>query len=164
MASLIIIKKDTNQNKSSESPLSFEDYEETDTRSDILRKYVHKKSRKVYAFKIIIEDINQVQNQVKILKKLEHCQNIIHFYGLTYDGNKYYLVTEWAENGNLREFISKHGQNIEIRFRLRFAHDIAKGLNFLNAIKVINSRHFDLILKFWPLIFFFFHTDYLSRY
>ncbi len=81
-------------------------------------------------------------NQVTILKKLKDCQNIIHFYGLTYDddGLKFYLVTEWAEHKNLREYISSKGQNIEMKLRLRFAYDIAKGLNFLNSVRVINSN------------------------
>src|SRR5439155_20125834 len=98
------------------------------------------------------EHINQVKLQVTILKKLEYCQNIIHFYGHTYDEDKYYLVTEWAENGNLCEYISKHEQTIEIKFRLRFAYDIAKGLNFLNAVKV---RYKFLISNKMPRIYCF---------
>ena len=81
----------------------------------------------------------QVKNQVTILKEIKDCKNVIHFYGITQDsGDVYYLVTEWAEYGNLREYYTKHGQDIEIKLRLRFAFDIASGLNFLNVFKVIN--------------------------
>jgi len=41
-----------------------------------------------------------------------------------------------VQHGNLREYITS-GKNIVIKTRLGFAYDIAKGLNFLNAVKVI---------------------------
>ena len=108
-----------------------------------MRKYVHIKTKIDFAFKIVDKKhFYEVKNQVTILKQLKDCQNIIHFYGLTSDGRKYYLVTEWAENRNLREYISLHGQKIDTKLRIRFAYDIAKGLNFLNSVKVINSRNF----------------------
>jgi hypothetical protein len=123
-----------------ESPLPFDDYEETETfRGDKLRKYIHIKTKEEFAFKTVEKDhINTVKNQVTILKKLKDCQNIIHFYGITYDGcDKYYLITEWAEKKNLREYLTGREPNKEIKVRLGFAYDIAKGLNFLNAVKVI---------------------------
>ncbi|RIA93206.1 kinase-like domain-containing protein [Glomus cerebriforme] len=124
-----------------ETPLPFEDYIETEDeyRTERLRKYIHIKSREEYAFKTVKnEHVNQVKNQVTILKKLKDCQNIIHFYGLTNDGSKTYIVTEWAENKNLREYISERGQDIEIKLRIRIAYDIAKGLNFLNSVKIVH--------------------------
>ncbi|PKC03118.1 kinase-like protein [Rhizophagus irregularis] len=66
------------------------------------------------------------------------CQNIIKFYGLTSNGVKTYLITEWAENGNLRNYILNRGQNIELKLKIRIAYDIAKGLNFLDSVKVIH--------------------------
>ncbi|RIA99620.1 kinase-like domain-containing protein, partial [Glomus cerebriforme] len=124
-----------------ETPLPFGDYEEADDgyRTERLRKYVHIKTREEYAFKIIEnEHINQVKNQVTILKKLKDYQNIIHFYGLTNDGSKSYIVTEWAENKNLREYIKERGANIETRLKIRIAYDIAKGLNFLNVVNIVH--------------------------
>jgi hypothetical protein len=93
------------------------------------------------AFKIISEsedkDQKVVQNQVAILKELHDCQNIIKFYGITSDGNKRYLVTEWAEYGNLREFYqNKH--DFDLKLKLRISLDIARGLNFLRAVEVIS--------------------------
>jgi hypothetical protein len=121
------------------SLLPFEDYEEADEeeRSEKLRKYVHIKTRDEFAFKVVEQEhINNVKNQVTILKKLQDCQNIINFYGLTSDGARTFLVTEWAEKGNLRDYILNRGQNIDLTLKLRIAYDIAKGLNFLNAVKV----------------------------
>ncbi|PKY34056.1 kinase-like protein, partial [Rhizophagus irregularis] len=70
--------------------------------------------------------------------KLKDCQNIINFYGLTSDGFKTYLVTEWAEKGSLREYILNHEQNIDLKLKIKIAYDIAKGLNFLNSVKMVH--------------------------
>ncbi|CAB4434222.1 unnamed protein product [Rhizophagus irregularis] len=119
--------------------LPFEDYEEADEdskRSDRLRKYIHVKTKEEFAFKVVEQDhINDVKNQVTILMKLKDCQNIINFYGLTSDGIKNYLVTEWAEKGNLRKYIE---QDIDLKLKIRIAYDIAKGLNFLNSVKMVH--------------------------
>src|SRR5438034_10693796 len=85
-----------------ESLLPFDNYEEAEDgiRSDRLRKYIHMKNKDEFAFKAVDkEHINEVKNQVTILKKLTDCQNIINFYGLTEndDKSKTYLITEWAE-------------------------------------------------------------------
>ncbi|RIA92145.1 kinase-like domain-containing protein [Glomus cerebriforme] len=124
-----------------ETPLPFNEYNETSDkpRSERLRKYVHTRIGEDFAFKTIEKGYtDQVKNQVTILKRLKDCQNIIRFYGITSDGNQYYLITEWAENKNLREYINLRGQNIEMKLRIRFAYDIAKGLNFLNAAMIVH--------------------------
>ncbi|CAI2163025.1 16492_t:CDS:2 [Funneliformis geosporum] len=149
MESLINEKKGVNQTKIDnifqESLLPLNNYYATkESRGDKLRKYTDNTTMVELAFKTIDEKhYNQVKNQVTIFKQLKDCQNIIHFYGITSNGlnndkRKYYLVTEWAEHKNLREYISLHGQNIETKLRLRFAYDIAKGLNFLNSVKIVH--------------------------
>ncbi|CAB4477591.1 unnamed protein product [Rhizophagus irregularis] len=131
--------------------LPFEDYKEADEdsiRSDRLRKYIHVKTKEEFAFKVVDQDhINDVKNQVTILIKLKDCQNIIDFYGLTNNGVKTYLVTEWAENGNLREYILD--QYIDLKLKIRIAYDIAKGLNFLNSVKMVHRdiRSENIVIK-----------------
>ena len=160
-------EKGTNQKKIdeifNEFPLPFDDYREADEkpRSDKLRKYVYLKTLQEYAFKTVDQqNINQVKNQVAILKKIKDCQSVVRFYGFTKgEGDKYYLVTEWAEKGNLYKYINRckeNERNIDTDLKLRFAFDIAKGLNFLNTLKVINSEHSTLMLKFDLKSFFFF--------
>ncbi|CAI2165932.1 2504_t:CDS:2 [Funneliformis geosporum] len=148
MQSLINNPKSEKQNQNridtifNEPLLPFEDYEEADEppRTVRLRKYVHVKTKEDFAFKRVDkENYNTVKNQVTILKKLKDCQNIIHFYGLTKDDkDDFHSVTEWAENKNLRDYIISYGQIIEMRLRIRFAYDIAKGLNFLNSVKIVH--------------------------
>ncbi|CAB5368049.1 unnamed protein product [Rhizophagus irregularis] len=122
--------------------LPFKDYEEADEisiRGERLRKYIQVKNKEEFAFKVVDQyHINKVKNQVTILMKLKDCQNIINFYGLTSDGFKTYLVTEWAEKGSLREYILNHEQNIDLKLKIKIAYDIAKGLNFLNSVKMVH--------------------------
>jgi serine/threonine protein kinase len=138
MQSLIGKNQSAISNIFHESPLPFEDYKKTETRrGEKLAKYVHLKTGNDYAFKIVENEyVARVKNQVTILKKLIDCQNIIHFYGVTFDGCKCYLITEWAEQGNMRKFITERGKSISVKMRLGFACDIVKGLNFLNTVKV----------------------------
>ncbi|CAB4382351.1 unnamed protein product [Rhizophagus irregularis] len=140
MHSLIDDKKGIRFN---EFPLSNYNYlmSNDKPRSDKLRKYINIMTGDKVAFKTVKENhIVQVKNQIMILKNLEYCQNIIQFYGFTYDSSKFYLIIEWAENGNLHKYISLYGQNIETKFRLKFAYDIAKGLNFLNSVKILHRN------------------------
>jgi serine/threonine protein kinase len=123
--------------------LEFNDYVKTDKKSlkgVSVTKWVSVKNKdEEYAFKSISEkDKSSVQNQVTILKELHDWQNIIKFYGLTNDGNKWYLVTEWAEHGNLREFYTnnKHSFDSNPKLKLSISLDIARGLNFLRTAEV----------------------------
>ncbi|PKY37363.1 kinase-like protein, partial [Rhizophagus irregularis] len=67
------------------------------------------------------------------------CQNIIDFYGLTISESRTILVTEWAEKGNLREYILNYEQTIDLKWKLKIACDIAKGLNFLHSVRMIHQ-------------------------
>lgn len=87
----------------------------------------------------IVNNKNDIIKQVKILSKLEKCHNIIKFYGLIIEDNnvdKWYLVNEWAEYGNLRNYYLEYGP-LDVNVKLKFAVDIARGLNFLKSIGVI---------------------------
>ncbi|CAI2175513.1 10360_t:CDS:2 [Funneliformis geosporum] len=83
------------------------------------------------------EDISSLKSQVTILKKLKECNYIIQFHGLTSYADKFYLVTEWAEFGNLREYYQKYGP-LEVQLKLTFALDISRGLNFLSAVSIVH--------------------------
>ncbi|GBC13887.2 kinase-like domain-containing protein [Rhizophagus irregularis DAOM 181602=DAOM 197198] len=126
-----------------EERLKINEYEETDVaRGSRVRKWIDKKYSKEVAFKCVADEKdteeykNSVKNQVTILKKLKDCDSILKFYGLTCDGEKWYLVTEWAELGNLREYYSTY--DFDVKTKLRFAIEIARGLNFLRAIEIVH--------------------------
>ncbi|RIA82268.1 kinase-like domain-containing protein, partial [Glomus cerebriforme] len=111
-------------------------------RGNKIGRWFDKKNRNQVAFKTVVEEgdnddyKNNVRNQVTILKRLKGCDYILRFYGLTCDGEKWYLITEWAEFGNLREYYNNYDFNVEKK--LKFAVDIARGLNFLRSIEIIH--------------------------
>jgi serine/threonine protein kinase len=121
--------------------LKISDYEETDEsrKGGRVTKWVNIRNQgEEFAFKIISEEERlNVQNQITILKKLHDWQNITRIYGLTCEGMKWYLVSEWAEYGNLREYYTIFKGRLNLRLKLRMSLDIAHGLNYLRAIEVI---------------------------
>jgi hypothetical protein len=126
------------------TPLKLADYEQDDSEEPrkngrVTKWYNIKNKFEEFAFKVISEkeDKRIVQNQVTILKELHNWRNIIKFYGIVNEGNRYYLVTEWAEYGNLREFYKNHKDRFDLRLKLRISLDIARGLNFLRTVAVI---------------------------
>jgi serine/threonine protein kinase len=109
-------------------------------------KWVNVKNNEIFAFKRIFDMENPriMQNQVAILKELHNFQNIIKFYGYTtIDRNKWYLVTEWAEYGNLHYFYTNYKSQFDLGLKLRVAYDVARGLNFLRTVEVNYSNLFD---------------------
>ncbi|RIA89089.1 kinase-like domain-containing protein [Glomus cerebriforme] len=126
--------------------LPYTDFDETEGPTKKVRKFKRIKNgiNDFVALQLVADesskedDKNNIKNQVTILRKLEECRNIIQFFGLTTsDGNKWYLVTEWAEHGNLREYYKEFGP-LDVDLKLLFALDIARGLNFLRAVEIVH--------------------------
>ncbi|CAB4440823.1 unnamed protein product [Rhizophagus irregularis] len=126
--------------------LRISDYEKTDKEprprkeDGRVTKWVNIKNKgEEFAFKIVGEEERaNVQNQVTILKELHDWQNITRIYGLTCEGNKWFLVSEWAEYGNLREYYTTYKDRFDLRLKLRMSLDIARGLNFLRAVEIVH--------------------------
>ncbi|CAB4482672.1 hypothetical protein RhiirA1_473797 [Rhizophagus irregularis] len=122
-------------------PLKLSDYiQDKPRKNGRVIKWYNIKNYEEFAFKIILgkKDEKIIQNQVTILKELHDCQNIIKYYGFTRDENKWYLVTEWAEYGNLREFYTHFKKLFDLRLKLRMSLDIARGLNFLRTVEILH--------------------------
>ncbi|UZO15506.1 uncharacterized protein OCT59_006926 [Rhizophagus irregularis] len=136
-------KNEDNNNNSYVHQLEFIDYEKTDEKphkNGRVTKWVSVKNKsEEFAFKIISEEEkNMVQNQIRVLKELHDWQNVIKIYGLTYKGNKWYLVSEWAKYGNLREYYTNYKDRFNLRLKLRMSLDIARGLNFLRTVEIVH--------------------------
>ncbi|KAG9287075.1 hypothetical protein G9A89_023040 [Geosiphon pyriformis] len=89
---------------------------------------------------------NKIRNNVAILKKLEASFNIILFHGVIeeWDESKQlkslFVVTEWADLGNLREYYKNAGP-LSWTKKLSLAVDVARAMNFLRAVDIL---HHDL--------------------
>ncbi|CAI2173231.1 14958_t:CDS:2 [Funneliformis geosporum] len=94
-----------------------------------------------FAFKNISnakDDKLRIQNQVTILKEFQNYQYIIKIFGLVNHANAFYLVTEWAEFGNLREFYTYRKDRFDSELKSRISLDIARGLNFLRSAEIVH--------------------------
>ncbi|CAG8524522.1 6989_t:CDS:2 [Ambispora gerdemannii] len=81
-----------------------------------------------------------LHTQVIILKKLQDSTNIIKYHGLAEESGKRYLVTEWAEYGNLKDFYTQRGP-MDWKRKFDFAIGICRGLSYLRAVGII---HYDI--------------------
>ncbi|RIA96766.1 kinase-like domain-containing protein [Glomus cerebriforme] len=101
---------------------------------------VHKKIRmgeEVAIKEILGNDEKQLMNEVAILKKLKESQHIVQFYGIAKDAIAMYMVTEWCEYGNLREYYQGYGP-LDWHRKTQLAVDIARGLTFLHAVAILH--------------------------
>ena len=114
---------------------------------------VYKRKSKIdnnyYAIKQLDKNSNNVVNfkrETEILKTINH-HNIVKFYGIFEENNKYYLIFEFAENGSLKNCIEKYKSRFnnpkEIKplkenFVIKLFKDILNGLNYLHNNNIIH--------------------------
>ena len=78
----------------------------------------------------------EIRRQVNILKELKNSDHIIRFFGVSREDSKYYLVTEWMENGNLHEYYTTFKDHIDLKSKIKFALDICRGVSYLHECRV----------------------------
>jgi len=77
------------------------------------------KDNKYYAIKEIkiegeLKDkINEIQKEAEILSKFDN-KNIVKYYDSYLDKDKFYILMEYCDGQNLRDFINKHNKNNEL--------------------------------------------------
>ncbi|KAF0467435.1 kinase-like protein [Gigaspora margarita] len=88
-----------------------------------------------------IEINYELINELKLLQSFISNKNIITFYGVTKDNDGYFnMVLQYADNGNLREYLSKNFINLEWNDKLHIAKEIACGLSFLHENNIIHRN------------------------
>ena len=72
---------------------------------------------KYYALKEIIikeeDNINTTKNEINILSKF-NCNNIIKYYDSYIDNNKFYILMEYCDGQNLKDFINEYRDKNEL--------------------------------------------------
>ncbi|CAG8745296.1 32482_t:CDS:2, partial [Gigaspora margarita] len=141
-------KDDNNRAKlsiDSQSFLKLDDYEakfDYPPRGKFIHCRWNSASLSNYAFKeipqITNDQINDLSQQVAILKDLEDSEHIVRFYGIAVSSDElnYYLVAEWMEKGNLRDYYKNH--KLDWNKKFKFAIDICRGIAFLNALEILH--------------------------
>ncbi|CAG8816631.1 4296_t:CDS:2, partial [Cetraspora pellucida] len=87
------------------------------------------------------EENKNIKSEILILKRLKDCKHIIEFYGLVERDTGIYLVTRWAENGNLKKFYMENDAITFWNIKVNIALDIARALTFLHSVSIY---HHDL--------------------
>ncbi|CAB5383795.1 unnamed protein product [Rhizophagus irregularis] len=90
--------------------------------------------------KIIENDFKEYFIKLKVLRRIDH-SNINRFLGLTKDPNgNYFSVLEYANEGNLRDYLKINFDALQWNVKLQMALDITRGLMFLHTKKVIHGN------------------------
>ncbi|XP_037496967.1 integrin-linked protein kinase 1 [Jatropha curcas] len=74
-----------------------------------------------------------------LLRELRH-PNILQFLGSIVHGDEMILITEYLPKGNLDDLLSKKGR-LDLPIALRYALDIARGMNYLHEHKPLPIVH-----------------------
>ncbi|CAG8600693.1 34522_t:CDS:2 [Gigaspora margarita] len=77
------------------------------------------------------------RRELLILEKLDECQNIEKFYGLSEVDGKEVMIFEWTEMGNLKEIYNK--EHISWNLKARIVFEICKGIMFLDSIGIFHN-------------------------
>ncbi|PKC68367.1 kinase-like protein [Rhizophagus irregularis] len=104
-------------------------------------------NRGLVALKIIFNDnskekLNEVNEEfvkeLKLLREIDYHSNINHFLGVTNDSMSYILVLEYANEGNLRDYLRNNFASLEWNHKIQMALDITNGLKFLHSKEIIH--------------------------
>ncbi|CAJ0833609.1 8167_t:CDS:2, partial [Entrophospora sp. SA101] len=92
------------------------------------------------SYKHDIINMKEVINELKLLRKVDYHQNIIHFYGVTKNESKdkYLLVLEYADSGTLRSYLCENFESISWDLKLKFAYEIASAVLCLHENNIIH--------------------------
>ncbi|KAG2343686.1 kinase-like protein [Suillus weaverae] len=83
--------------------------------------------------------IKRIRRELRICANLKHA-NILPVYGYMYGFGPFIaLVSPWAENGNLSDYLELEGAALTLVRRFRILRDIIAGLQYLHAHSIIHG-------------------------
>ncbi|RIA87873.1 kinase-like domain-containing protein [Glomus cerebriforme] len=92
------------------------------------------------------DNMNKFLKELKNLRKVSFHPNINQFYGISKEplSNNYIMVLQYANQGNLREYLKNNFDSLQWKDKVRMALDITFGLKYLHSREII---HRDLHAK-----------------
>jgi hypothetical protein len=76
-------------------------------------------------------DFESIENELKIMQHIRH-PNTLLFIGVSYDKEKFFIVTELAQLGTLEDLLKQSGRELSWRCKLRMAEEIGHALAYLH--------------------------------
>ncbi|RGB25787.1 kinase-like domain-containing protein [Rhizophagus diaphanus] len=88
------------------------------------------------------DELNEVNKrfikELRLLREVDYHQNINRILGITKDSEYYILVLEYANEGNLRDYLKKNFASLKWNNKSQMALDITSGLKFLHSKEIIH--------------------------
>ncbi|KAG0455100.1 hypothetical protein HPP92_024095 [Vanilla planifolia] len=88
------------------------------------------------------DSINAFKHELSLLQKVRH-PNVVQFFGAVTQNTPMMIISEYHPNGDLRSYLQKKGR-LPLHKLLKFATDIARGMNYLHECKPDPIIHCDL--------------------
>ena len=109
----------------------------------IVKLGINKKTKEKVAIKILKkkkiihkEDVERIEREINILKKLNHI-NVIKIYKINEDDEKYYIVMEFCENGELFHYIVER-QRLNEDEASFFFYQLINGLEYIHSENIVH--------------------------
>ncbi|KAL3831637.1 hypothetical protein ACJMK2_023365 [Sinanodonta woodiana] len=95
---------------------------------------------------VAVKRLLVLDKEAQVLSALNH-RNIIQFYGAVTQESNFCLVTEYAENGSLYAHLQDPDNFLDFQQILKWAREIARGMNYLHCEAPVKVIHRDLKSK-----------------
>ncbi|XP_059157082.1 mitogen-activated protein kinase kinase kinase 20-like [Physella acuta] len=95
---------------------------------------------------VAVKRLLVLEKEAQVLSSLSH-RNIIKFYGAVIQDPNYCLVTEYAPNGSLYSYMQNPENALDFRQIVKWAIEIARGMNYLHREAPVKVIHRDLKSK-----------------
>ena len=109
----------------------------------IVKLGINKKTNEKVAIKILKknkiihkEDVERIEREISILKKLSHI-NVIKIYKINEDDDKYYIFMEYCENGELFHYIVER-QRLSEEESSFFFYQLINGLEYIHSENIVH--------------------------
>ncbi|XP_033762114.1 mitogen-activated protein kinase kinase kinase 20-like [Pecten maximus] len=95
---------------------------------------------------VAVKKLLALDKEATVLSVLSH-RNVMQFYGAVVEEPNFCLITEYATNGSLYAYLQKPTNTMDFQHILRWAREIAQGMNYLHDEAPMKIIHRDLKSK-----------------
>ncbi|KAF0536902.1 calmodulin-dependent protein kinase [Gigaspora margarita] len=109
----------------------------------------YKSTKNICALKFIEKNSHtnkELVNELNHMLSIESHENIIKFYGITYERDKkdpnvveYVLILEYADNGTLRDYLQQNSTKIEWELKVQFAIQLVEAVKWLHSHNIVHG-------------------------